>query len=66
MATKVTYATKCGIPGCWEPRVEGGELCQEHLDLGYLNDYLTFKDHLEEGVSRQQAAVLAGLSDPPE
>ena len=55
---------KCGIPDCRNEKEENSPICQSCRDNGYLTDYYAYRDMIDDGVSRQQAAVLAGLTDP--
>lgn len=64
---KVTLADMCGIPGCTSPILDYRVgICEAHYRNGYYPDYRHYRDLIEEGYPRHQAAVMAGLKDPDE
>jgi len=58
------FASMCSIPRCSAPRKEGCLLCEDHMELGYMEDYNHYRDLIEEGHTSYQAGVLSGLLDP--
>lgn len=60
----MTLDQQCGIPGCTQQILEGHAICEEHHSLGYGPDYRHYRDLIEEGYPRGQAAIMAGLKDP--
>lgn len=61
----VTGAERCGYYGCWERKTPSGH-CHLHSSLSYYTDMKLFRDLLTDGYTRTEAALRAGLIDPPE
>lgn len=60
----MTLATQCNIPNCTQETDGILPICPTCYELGYLSDYYEYRDLIDDGMSRYQAAVTCGLMDP--
>lgn len=60
---KLANRDVCKIPTCYELPTGPYGLCKECGDLGLAANYALYTTFLDEGMSRQQAMVLAGLAE---